>query len=115
MVQKKADLPEHDLADRLYTTPEACKFAGIGPTLFYKWKKMGRGPREIRLGTAVRYSKQALLDWVLRLEEYTAQLNTEERLKRSRMASEKAKKGTASPKHPCNRKKRSADVEGSRV
>ena len=52
----------------LLTTAEAAKLAGCGERTFWRWSRCGLapGPITIGLGTrpAVRYSRQALLQWI---------------------------------------------------
>jgi excisionase family DNA binding protein len=46
------------------TNPEAAEYVRIHPAHLQKLCRLGRGPRVIRLGRAVRYSRDDLNTWM---------------------------------------------------
>ena len=46
-----------------YSIREFCAAEGISGPTFYKLRALGQGPKEMRLGTAVRISHRARLEW----------------------------------------------------
>ena len=53
------------------TVAQFCRNNGISPAFYYKLKSRGLGPREMRIGNAVRISPWAEKEW--RLERETLQ------------------------------------------
>jgi predicted DNA-binding transcriptional regulator AlpA len=94
-----------------YTIREFCAAEGITTPTFYKLKKQGLGPKEMRLGTAVRISHRARLAWQRARENpkgkeaEAVRLAAEALLKRSAAAVERA---VASPNHVSKRDHRGA-------
>ena len=43
--------------------PEFCKAHGISEGLFYKLKRQGEGPREMKVGTRTLISFESALEW----------------------------------------------------
>ncbi len=52
--------PNHDLL----TESEAAAFLRLQPVTLKKWRFRGRGPAYVRLGSAIRYERRALLDYL---------------------------------------------------
>jgi hypothetical protein len=52
------------LEDALMTTAEAARFIGVSVWWLVKARTNGRGPRYIKIGRAVRYSKNDLIDFI---------------------------------------------------
>lgn len=52
------DLPE------LSTVAQMCAFTGLARSTFARWALDGKGPRVTKLGTAVRYRKADVIDWL---------------------------------------------------
>jgi len=52
----------------LLTTPEAAQLCGIGERTLWRWSRNGTAPEPLKIGSgrqgAVRYSRQALLQWI---------------------------------------------------
>ena len=52
----------------LLTTKEAARLLSIGERTLWRWSRSGRAPQPIKIGDglrpAVRYSRDALLNWV---------------------------------------------------
>ena|SRR5258707_14555388 len=46
-----------------YTIDEFCRVECISVEYYYKLKKLGRTPREMRLGGLIRITHRARLDW----------------------------------------------------
>ena len=46
-----------------YTIEQFCEAYQFSHTSFFKMKKAGRGPREIRVGKRVILTRQAIADW----------------------------------------------------
>jgi predicted DNA-binding transcriptional regulator AlpA len=54
-----ADAP----AERLLTTTEASLALGVSPAFLANLRVKGGGPRFFKLGHAVRYSREQLIEW----------------------------------------------------
>ena len=50
--------------DSLLTEAKAAKFLAVSVRTLQAWRTKGIGPPFVRLGRAVRYMRQALLDWL---------------------------------------------------
>lgn len=50
----------------LLTEDDAAKLLNISPTTLKKWRRINRGPRYYRIGTAVRYGHDDLEDYAKR-------------------------------------------------
>ena len=50
--------------DSLLNEVEAARFLAVSVRTLQAWRTKGIGPPFVRLGRAVRYSRQALIDWV---------------------------------------------------
>ena len=48
---------------RSYTIPEFCEAERFSQSFYFKIRKQGLGPREMRIGSAVRISEEARLEW----------------------------------------------------
>jgi excisionase family DNA binding protein len=48
------------MQSRFLNVVDAAQFLGLHPATLYLWRKRGRGPAWIRVGTRYRYSKDAL-------------------------------------------------------
>lgn len=79
-----------------------CKHNGFSTSTYHKLKKQGRGPRELRLGRAIRITAQAAEEW-LRAREYPedaeARLLAKEAEARSKLARKAGKKAAQSEHH----------------
>ena len=91
-----------------YTIGEFCRAERISLPTFYKLKRLGLGPREMRNGALIRISHQARVDWQRAREnpageEAVAVLKSAEAIRaRSRAA---VKAAVASPHHVSNRRR----------
>lgn len=50
-------------AERLLTTVEASQALGVSPAFLANLRVKGGGPRFFKLGHAVRYSREQLIEW----------------------------------------------------
>ena len=50
------------------TTREAAALLGVGKNTLDQWRHHGKGPAYHRLGGAIRYTKEDLLDFIERVE-----------------------------------------------
>jgi hypothetical protein len=60
------DQEEQELLDRgrdAYSIAEFCLRHRISSPLYFKMRKAGRGPREIRIGKKILISKESAADW----------------------------------------------------
>lgn len=87
-----------DIFERSYSIQEFCAAERITAPTYYKLKKLGLGPKEMRMGTVIRISHTERRRWQRQREQSTeAQRETDENLReRARTISAKA---VASPKH----------------
>ena len=88
------------------TIPEFCKTYLFGTTRYYKMRREGRGPRELRIGNIVRITSEAEAEWVREHEQPTgteARLIAREREASARKSRRAGKIAAASPKHACRR------------
>jgi predicted DNA-binding transcriptional regulator AlpA len=90
------------LPERNLTIEQFCEAEGFSVPHYYKLKKMGRGPRELRIGAVVRITPEARRDYHLANESLSGALAAEQAkidagLKRRAMA---ALEGTARPGRP---------------
>ena len=46
-----------------YSVAEFCAAEGLTRTTFYKMRRQGFGPREMRIGRVIRITHRARLDW----------------------------------------------------
>ena len=49
---------------QFWDTRETAKFIGIQPGTLEIWRVQGKGPRFVKFGRAVRYSRGDVLTWV---------------------------------------------------
>lgn len=56
----------------LMRPPEAATYLGYSPKTLEKWRKNGEGPAFVRIGSRVRYRKEALDAWIAAREVATA-------------------------------------------
>ena len=86
------------IIDPSYTIAEFCAAEHITAPTFYKLKRAGLGPKEMRHGAAIRISHRARLEWQEAREKPTEeQHKIDERLReRARAISTKS---VASPQH----------------
>jgi hypothetical protein len=99
--------------DRTLTIREFCLLEGISPPTYFKMRKSGHGPRELRFpGSAiVRITADARREWHSRLEKLAASGDAEIEKKRTALAaraSKAGKCGAASPDPPCRSRGRPA-------
>lgn len=52
------------LMPALLTTDQAAEFIGIKPDTLYRWRKEGRGPAFVKSRGFVRYTAEALNQWI---------------------------------------------------
>jgi hypothetical protein len=85
--------------------PQFCILEGISPATYHKMRRLGYGPRELRVpGTnVVRITAAARRDWHARLEELPE--SEETKAERRARASRAGKLAAESPLHPCRRPK----------
>ena len=94
--------------NRTESIPEFCLAEGISKSSYYKLKKLGLAPDELRPpGTAlVRITQQARRDWHARIEQlsksHAAQLEV---ARRQAQAAAAGKRAAQSPLHISNRRK----------
>ncbi len=60
------DMPTSAQDDALMNSAEAAKFIGLSVWWLAKARSNGTGPKFIKIGRAVRYSKAGLLDFIKR-------------------------------------------------
>ena len=48
----------------LIDTAEAARLSGCGERSFWRWSRSGVAPAPIKIGAAVRYRRQEILDWI---------------------------------------------------
>ena len=51
------------MTSHTYTIPTFCKSRNISEATYYRMKKIGRGPREQRIGSKVTITPEAATDW----------------------------------------------------
>lgn len=51
-------------APELLTTRQAAELLGIGERTLWRYSNSGRAPAPIRVGSAVRYRRAELLEWI---------------------------------------------------
>jgi hypothetical protein len=92
--------------DRSHTIDAFCELEQLSPHSYYKLRRLGLGPREMRVpGTKiVRISEAARREWRTRLEQVGASEQAEHEFRvRAAECSRAAKLGVDSPRHPCHR------------
>jgi predicted DNA-binding transcriptional regulator AlpA len=60
------DMPASAPDDALLTSAEAAKFMGLSVWWLVKARSNATGPKFIKIGRAVRYSKASLIDFIKR-------------------------------------------------
>ena len=55
--------PTSPADERSYSIRQFCIAENISPMTYFKLRTEGRGPKEMRIGTAVRISYRARIDW----------------------------------------------------
>lgn len=50
--------------DEAVTTAEASRIVGFPPSTLSTWRSRGGGPAFLKVGTAVRYQRRALFEWL---------------------------------------------------
>jgi hypothetical protein len=58
-----------------YTIPRFCEAHDISVRFYFKMRDAGLGPREMRIGRAVRISLKAAADWAVAREQQTDREN----------------------------------------
>jgi hypothetical protein len=48
------------------TEPQLAEWLAISPRTLQQWRFVGRGPKFVKVGAAVRYSPEAVADWLER-------------------------------------------------
>lgn len=92
-----------------YSIRDFCLAENLSPASYFKMRKAGFGPRELRLpgSSIVRVTADARREWQQRMakmnEENAAKLDAE-REERAARQSKAGKRGAASPLHSCRRK-----------
>jgi excisionase family DNA binding protein len=59
-----ADSLSAEIVPELLTTPEAAKLLNIGERTLWRHSRSGLAPAPMKIGGAVRYRRQELLDWI---------------------------------------------------
>jgi hypothetical protein len=86
---------------------EFCTLERISAPTYHKLKRLGLGPREMRIGRIIRISPEARLDWHQEREKPTEeQRRVDEQLHERAMRI--SKKSVASPRHVSKRGGRAA-------
>jgi predicted DNA-binding transcriptional regulator AlpA len=92
--------------DKSYSIREFCLLEGISLATYYKMRKAGYGPREMRLpgSSFVRISAAARAEWQEKLEQLARSTAIAiESATRSTARAAAGRKGAQSPNHPCRR------------
>src|SRR5579863_6009934 len=92
-----------------FPIPAFCYRNDISPSTYHKLKKLGRGPREMVLGRAIRISLEAEADWRRAREmpdDTEARLIAREREAREKSARKAGKASIASSRHISKRPSR---------
>jgi hypothetical protein len=93
--------------DRSFTIPEFCKAEGISEPTYYKLKREGLHPDELRYFSVVRITPQARREWHERMtvfkERRAAKLEAQRRTAHAKSISQKS---IASPNHVSKQGKR---------
>lgn len=50
--------------DKLLKCPEAAEYLGVAVNTLYSWRHVGRGPRVIKVGNALRYRRSDVDAWL---------------------------------------------------
>jgi hypothetical protein len=87
--------------DRDDSIPAFCRRRRIGISTYYKMRKDGHGPRELRIpgSSIVRITPQAEADWIAKMEQ------TPRSEKLAARAAKAGKAAVASSRHPSRRKR----------
>ena len=48
----------------LITTAEAARISGFGERTFWRWSRSGVAPAPIKIGSAVRYRRAEIIEWI---------------------------------------------------
>jgi hypothetical protein len=95
--------------EKSFSIGELCLLENITTSSYYKLRKKGFGPREMRLpgSSIVRISAESRRAWHKKLEELNANDGELAREKEARaaQASRAGKKSVTSTAHPCRRRK----------
>jgi hypothetical protein len=96
--------------ERSFSIREFCVLENITTSSYFKIRKSGHGPREMRLpgSSIVRISPEARREWHAKLEKMSANDDklAREKEARSAQASKAGKKSVTSAAHPCRRRAR---------
>jgi hypothetical protein len=86
-----------------YTIDSFCEAENFTKPYYFKLKKEGRGPREMRDGRLIRITHKARLDWQKEREKWSAAQAQIDEILRARARTANAK-SLASPKHISKRR-----------
>lgn len=97
--------------DRSLTIQQFCALEALSPASYFKLRRLGKGPREMRIAGSsfVRISAAARFEWQERMHapaEKDAKRLAQESEARSTRASLAGKAGARSPDHPCRKRQR---------
>ena len=87
-----------------FTIEELCVRNKISCPTYHKWKRAGKGPREMVIGNVIRISVRAERDWQAAREKPDA-IDKANAARRRAKALKGGKAGAASPRHVANRKR----------
>jgi hypothetical protein len=68
-VPRKVRVKKIVVADPSLTVAEFCDAESIGRSTYHKLRKEGRGPRELRIGPAIRITHQARIEWRKKMQK----------------------------------------------
>lgn len=57
-------VPPVAILPELLTTAQAAKLCGIGERTLWRYSHSGRAPAPVRIGSAVRYRRAELMEWI---------------------------------------------------
>ena len=87
-----------EIVEPTYTISSFCQAENITRPTYYKWKRMGLGPKEMRVDRVVRISHRARLECQKKREKWSEeQQQIDEKLHARALAA--GAKAAASPKH----------------
>ena len=92
------------------TIPQFCRVVNISIATYYKLKRLGRGPCELRIpGTGVtRITPEARREWLARMAQGDVQAAAEREFeRRSAIAAQAGRLAAASPNHRSRTRQRS--------
>lgn len=65
-------MPEIDNLPAMVTTVALATFLGLSVPTLNRWRGNGEGPRWVKVGTAVRYPRESIREWLTAHESQLA-------------------------------------------